>query len=403
MRQNVRELPSSAWFLIAGSFINRFGTFVVPFLVLYLTKKGFSTAKAGAAVAAYGLGEVIAGALGGHLADRFGRRATIVLSTFASAAVMLSLSQADGFELIMGLAFLAGLVSEARRPASLALLTDLVPEGQRVTVFAVLRLAENVAFAGGIALGGFLANHSFLWLFVGDAATSLAFGLMALFMLPEERRTARREEVERGGAVSILADRAFVLFLLATILLAFVYFQQQATLPLHVRRSGLSPADFGLLLSVNGVLVVLFELPISSFTMRWPGRQMIALGFFLVGIGFGLTGFAHSLPLLMGTVAIWTVGEMVAAPVSYAYVAGIAPEHMRGRYQGLYGTFFGSGAVFGPAIGTAIFAVTPEGFWALCAGFGLAAALLVLAVRPAKGHTVIPIRQAEYRVATIPD
>jgi MFS family permease len=403
MRQNVRELPSSAWFLIAGSFINRFGTFVVPFLVLYLTKKGFSTAKAGAAVGAYGLGEVIAGALGGHLADRFGRRATIVLSTFASAAVMLSLSQADGFELIMGLAFLAGLVSEARRPASLALLTDLVPEGQRVTVFAVLRLAENVAFAGGIALGGFLANHSFMWLFVGDAATSLAFGLMALFVLPEGRRTARREEEERGGAVSILGDRAFVLFLLATILLAFVYFQQQATLPLHVRRSGLSPADFGLLLSVNGVLVVLFELPISSFTMRRPGRQMIALGFFLVGIGFGLTGFAHSLPLLMGTVAIWSVGEMVAAPVSYAYVAGIAPEHMRGRYQGLYGTFFGSGAVFGPAIGTAIFAVTPAGFWALCAAFGLAAALLVLAVRPAKGHTVIPIPQAEYRVATIPD
>jgi MFS family permease len=403
MRQNVRELPSHAWFLIAGSFINRFGTFVVPFLVLYLTKKGFSTAQAGSAVAAYGLGEVIAGALGGHLADRFGRRATIVLSTFASAAVMLSLSQADGFELIMGLAFLAGLVSEARRPASLALLTDLVPEAQRVTVFAVLRLAENVAFAGGIALGGFLANHSFLWLFVGDAATSLAFGLMAIFVLPEGRRTARREEEERGGAVSILADRAFVLFLLATILLAFVYFQQQATLPLHVRRSGLSPADFGLLLAVNGVLVVLLELPISSFTMRRPGRQMIALGFFLVGIGFGLTGFAHSLPLLMGTVAIWTVGEMVAAPVSYAYVAGIAPEHMRGRYQGLYGTFFGSGAVFGPAVGTAIFAVTPGGFWALCAALGLAAALLVLAVRPAKGHTVIPIPQGEYRVATIPD
>ena len=388
---------------MAGSFINRFGTFVVPFLVLYLKKKGFGTAQAGAAVAAYGLGEVIAGGVGGYLADRLGRRATIVLSTFTSAAVMLALSQAEVYWLILGLAFLAGLASESRRPASLALLTDLVPEGQRVTVFAVLRLVENVAFASGIVLGGFLANHSFLWLFVGDAATSVVYGMIALLALPEGRRTAAHEEKERGGYRAILADRAFAVFLLATILLAFIYFQQQAALPLHVRRNGLSPADFGLLLSVNGALVTLFELPISSLTMRRPGRQMIALGFLLVGFGFGLTGFAHSLPALMATVAIWTIGEMVAAPVSYAYVADIAPEHMRGRYQGLYGTFFGSGAVFGPAFGTALFALTPGGFWALCAALGLASALLILAVRPATRQTIIRVPEAEPRVAPVPD
>jgi hypothetical protein len=85
----------------------------------------------------------------------------------------------------------------------------------------------------------------------------------------------------------MVADRAFLLFLAATVLLAFVYFQQQATLPLHVRRSGLSNADFGLLLSLNGVLVMLFELPLSSFTMRKPAKQMMALGFLLVGRGSG--------------------------------------------------------------------------------------------------------------------
>jgi len=143
--------------------------------------------------------------------------------------------------------------------------------------------------------------------------------------------------------------------------------------------SHLTPADFGLLLSLNGLLVVLLELPISSITMRHPPKEMISIGFLLVGLGFGLTAVAHSLIALMGTVAIWTLGEMIGAPISYAYVADIAPAHLRGRYQGLYGMFWGTGSVTGPAIGTLIFAHTVTGLWALCGVLGAAAAALVLA------------------------
>jgi MFS family permease len=97
---------------------------------------------------------------------------------------------------------------------------------------------------------------------------------------------------------------------------------------------------------------------------------------------------AHSMPALGITVAIWTLGEMVAAPVSYAYVAEIAPEHMRGRYQGLYGVTFGSGAIFGPALGTLLYAHVEARIWGLCGVLGLAAALLIMAGRPAThGHT----------------
>jgi MFS family permease len=383
MRRNIRELPPMAWFLIGGSFINRFGSFVVPFLVLYLRSKGFSIAEAGTAVAAYGAGEVIASGIGGYLADRIGRKNTIALSMFSSAAAMIALSQVETYGPVLILAFAAGLVSEARRPATLALLTDLVPAEQRVTVFATTRVAENVAFAGGIALGGFLANHSFLWLFLGDAASSLVYATIALTILPEGKRIGRAEERQVGGYRTMVADRAFLLFLAATVFLAFVYFQQQATLPLHIRQSGLSNADFGLLLSLNGIMVMLFELPLSSFTMRKPAKQMMALGFLLVGLGFGLTAVAHSMPVLGITVAVWTLGEMIAAPVSYAYVAEIAPEHMRGRYQGLYGVTFSSGAIFGPALGTLLYAHVETGFWGLCGVLGLAAALLVLASRPA--------------------
>jgi len=260
-----------------------------------------------------------------------------------------------------------------------------------VTVFAVLRLAESVAFAGGIALGGFLANSSFAWLFVGDATSSIVYGTIALTLLPEGRGPAAAipDEVatgarHRAGYRRILADRAFAIFLIATVLLAFVYFQQLATLPLHVRANGLSNAQFGLLLSLNGVLLVIFELPLSSWTMHRPKPQMIGLGFLLVGLGFGLTAMAHSFAILALTVAIWTAGEMVAAPVSYAYVADIAPQDMRGRYQGLYGLAFGSGAIIGPALGTFLYSLSPTAFWSLCGGLGLVSALLALSGRPAR-------------------
>jgi len=380
MRRNIKEIAPAAWLLIGGSVVNRFGSFVVPFLVLYLRKQGFSIEQAGFAVAAYGGGELIAGPVGGVLADRVGRRATIASSMFASAAAMIALSRAHSYVIIGALAFAAGLVSEARRPASLALLTDLVPSGQRVTAFAVLRTAENLAFAGGTALGGFIANTSFQWLFIGDAATSVVYGTIALLALPEGTRLSRAEEARRRSAAGgIRPDPVFFLFLLATVLLAFIYYQPQATLPLHVRQAGLSNADFGLLLSLNGVLVVLFELPLSSLTMRRPTRQVLATGFLLVGLGFSLTAVAHSMFTLALTVAIWTLGEMVAAPVAYAYVADIAPEHMRGRYQGLFFFSFSSGALLGPAVGSVLYAHGETTFWAICGGLGLAAAVLTMA------------------------
>jgi MFS family permease len=235
-------------------------------------------------------------------------------------------------------------------------------------------------------VAGFLADRSFLWVFVTDAATSAAFGLLVLAALPHGRVTRRAEDRRRGGYGRILADRAFLMFLIGSAVISFVYFQgQSASLPLHVVRvSALAPSAFGLLLALNGLLVALLELPISSITMHRPPKRMIALGFLLVGLGFGLTAGARTLPALLFTVAIWTLGEMIAAPVGYAYVADIAPEHLRGRYQGLYGFFWGTGSVTGPAIGAWLLAQSVSGFWLLCGVLGFAASLLVLAGRSAR-------------------
>jgi MFS family permease len=380
MRRNIRELPRPAWILIGGNFVNWFASFAITFLVLYLTRRGVSFAKAGTAVAAFGAGGMAAGVLGGHLADRLGRRNTMAVSMFVSAASVLLIYYVHVYWAILALALVVGLATDTWRPASRALMADLVPEGQRVTAYALVRFFGHVGFASGAALAGFLAQHHIVWVFLSDAATSVVFGILAWVALPEGRRSTRAEDLERGGYRQVLNDRAFVLLFLASMFVAFIYVQQQTTLPLHVvGPAHLTTSDFGFLLALNGVLVIALELPLSSLTMRRPPKQMIALGFVLFGVGFGLTAVAHNELALLGTVAIWTLGEMISAPIAYAYLADIAPEHLRGRYQGLYELSWGIGGVAGPALGAVVFSATPTGLWLLCGGLGLVAALFVLA------------------------
>lgn len=391
-------MPSAAWFMTVGVFVNRFGSFVILFLALYLTRQlHFSATEAGTGVAAYGVGEVLAGGAGGDLADRIGRRNTIALSMLGSAASLIALSQASSFRAIVALAFVIGLTSEMYRPACAALAIDLVPEGGRITVFAVLRLASNLGFAAGSALAGFFADHSFLWLFLADAASSALFAIIAVLALPADSgHRAEEGEGPKPGYLALVSDRAFLLLLVSAAFITFVYYQELVGVPLHVRAVGLSNADFGLLLTFNGGLVVLLELPLSSITMRLPPRQMLALGFLLVGVGFGLTGAAKSMPMLLATVAIWSAGEMIGAPVSYAYVADIAPKHMRGRYQGIFGLAWGSGAVTGPALGAFLLGSNSMLFWPLLAVLGVAAAGLVLVGR-ASGAAIMQAEETAVR------
>jgi MFS family permease len=382
LREGIRSLPAPVWILCAGTFVNRFGSFVAVFLVLYLRSRGYSIAEAGLVVSFYGVGNVIAAGVGGWTADRFGRRNALALSMFSSAVTLLLLSQAESLPLIIVLTTLAGLTGEMYRPAAAALLTDLTRAGERIPAFALNRLAINLGFAAGPAVAGLLAERSFFLLFLGDALTSAAFGVIALTTLPEGVRVRRGEE-RRGEAVrTMLQDRAFVFFLVSSLLGAFVYFQSQTTFPLHVRASGLSDSDYGLLISLNGLAIVLFELPLVAITQRFPYRPVLTLGSLLVGLGFALNAVANDLPELALTVLIWTLGEIIYAPVASAYVADIAPEHLRGRYQGAWGLTWGLAYVFAPAVGAAIFAWSADGLWLICGLLGLAAALLLLAARP---------------------
>ncbi|HXJ14085.1 MAG TPA: MFS transporter, partial [Candidatus Limnocylindrales bacterium] len=180
----LRALPRPVWILFIGTFLNKFGAFVIPFLTLYMTNRGYSVPQAAAAISSYGIGCFLAAALGGHLADTFGRRNTIIFSMFSTAAAMLLLSQANSFPAILVITFFVAATGELYRPACSALLADLVPPGERVTAFSAYRMSFNAGWAFGPATAGFLANHGYMWLFIGDAATSLLFGIVAWLALP---------------------------------------------------------------------------------------------------------------------------------------------------------------------------------------------------------------------------
>ncbi|MGH3062995.1 MAG: MDR family MFS transporter [Gaiellaceae bacterium] len=379
LRAGIRSLPGPVWILCAGSFVNRFGSFVAVFLILYLREKGYSIAEAGFIVSLYGAGNVVAAAVGGLVADRLGRRNAIAISMFSSAATLLALSQADEIVLIGALTVLAGLTGELYRPASAALLADLVPAGQRLPAFALNRFAINLGFAAGPATAGLLADRSFTYLFVGDALTSIVFGALALAALPEGVRTRRGEERRGEGIRTIARDRAFLFFLVSSVLGAFVYDQANVTFPLHVTESGLSNADYGLLISLNGLAIVLLELPFTSITQRFPAIPTLAVGSVLVGLGFALNAWAESLAALAFTVLIWTIGEIVYAPVASAYVADIAPVHLRGRYQGAFGLTWGISFMLGPLLGAVFFAWNGDAFWLFCGVLGVLSAGLLLA------------------------
>jgi MFS family permease len=374
----LKAFPRPVWVLFFGTFLNKFGTFVIPFLALYMTRQGYSTAQAGVAISAYGVGNFIASGLGGHLADIIGRRNTIVISMFSGAAAMMLLSQAHGFYAIVLATALVGLTSEIYRPASSALLSDLVPAGQRVTAFSAYRLAFNAGWAFGPATAGFLAGNSYFWLFAGDAATSALYGVIAWVALPHGLRTGHQASSSWSSAFKAIAvDRRFLRVLASSLCIALVFLQMSSTFGLQVTSHGFTPANYGALISFNGVLVVLCELPLTLFTQRMPARRMMALGYVLIGSGFAINAFAHTLTAFALVMLVFTFGEMISMPVSSAYVADLSPANMRGRYMGVMGFTWSLALICGPSLGMALFGHNPMWLWLGCGGLGLLAAFII--------------------------
>ncbi|ONI76277.1 hypothetical protein ALI144C_37090 [Actinosynnema sp. ALI-1.44] len=369
------------WLLLIGTLINRLGSFLQVYLVLYLTARGFSTGSAGLALGAFGLGSVIGVIVGGSVTDRLGYRRTIVSSMLVAGVLTVALAHLTNIALVVVVAGAIGLTSQAYRPAASALLIDLTPPAQHIMVFAAYRLAYNVGTVAGPLLGALLITYSYQTMFYGNAIALVAFGLLA-FSLPhyanaprsahadDDEQADTSEPLSPGGRPpsywAVLTDTRFLVFNISMLLIGLVYIQSISTLSLHVTASGHSPAFYAVLLSVNAFVITIFELPLTRFVQRMSDRATIALGNALVGAGMAMYLVGPSAVVLVVATLVWTVGEMVGTPTMSAYPGRIAPPGLRGRYIALseFATQVGYGA--GPALGVALWAVWPTGVWWIC-------------------------------------
>ena len=387
LSSELRSLPRAYWVLTGGWFINRFGTFVVPFLTLFLTSRGHPPTAVAAVLSANGLGQFSSSLLGGYFSDRFGRRHTIVLGTLGNAAAIFFLYFAHDIAVIAGFMFLAGFAGGFYLPASNALLADLVPEPLRLRAYSMQRLAINAGFACGSAAAGFLIGWSVFALFAGDAITTAAFGIIALTMLPHGLRVQRKEASWSQAWAVLRHDRAFWALCASTILTSFVFQQFGSTFSLEVKQRNLTldlfgwhlgpEMVFGMILAWNGALVATCELPLTRWTQRFDSRNVIMIGYLLLGGGFTVNVFHGGTGLFFLSMTVFTIGEMLSQPMRSAYVAALAPEKMRGRYMGALAMAGTSANIFGPQVSLPFHAWSPAGLWLTCGVLGaLAAAVL---------------------------
>jgi MFS family permease len=384
-RDALRHLPARVWIISLGILVNQVGNFLPVFIVLYLTERGHSAGAAGFVLGVAGLGKVLGSAVGGYLADKIGRRWTIVVSAVTTAGLTALVPFLGPLLSIVVVVGLIGVTSQVYRPAAAAVLVDSVATSrQRLAAFGVFRFAMNVGAALGGVIGGVLASASYVGLFVGNAAACLLFGVVVAVLLrdaPQPGSTqddADRQADKAVGYRQALADRTLVRFLVMTVVAEFVYIQSTVGLPLHVSDVGLSARDFGLLIGLNGLLVLVLELPITGWVSRYRTEYVLAIGNLIVGVGLALTGFTSDMVLLSATVLIWTFGEMVTSTYSQAYLGSLAPPRLVGRYQGLHGVAYTIGTGAGPLVGGAVYAIGPWALWALIAVAGVLSAQLCL-------------------------
>lgn len=374
---NARLLPRTFWVLAGATFVNRFGLFVWPFLTLFITSQGNTAAQAGIAVSCYSIGAFLAAWLGGWLADRLGRNVTMALSAFSGGLCMLLLSQASDWRVLAALALITGLTTEAGQSAGNALVQDLVPPEQRVTAFAALRFCINAGWSLGPMTAGLLAQHSFFWLFIVDAATSFIFAFICWRCLPRGRRSEAHLAGWGTAWKSIRVNKPFLAMCAASLLNAWIWRMENTAFPLHFQTCGLPLHWCGYVLALNGLMIITIEPFFAAATIRWPVKFMLSTGYVLMGCSFLPFLWLGSIHAFVASMVIFTVGEMFAFSRQHAYVASLSPEDMRGRYSGFHSFAWSLGGIFSSSAGLWMYESSPQAVWITCAVVGSLAALII--------------------------
>ena len=377
LRHTYNQFPSTFWTLGLASFIDRLGgALVFPFFALYFTQKfDVSMVEVGVVFAIFAFMSLLGSALGGALADRIGRRSTLVFGLSSSALGSISLAFVTDFNLVYPLAAFVGLFASSGFPAQQAMVADLLPPDKHAEGYGILRVIANLSVVIGPALGGLLAGiFSFALLFILDAITSFIMVAIVLVKLPETRPETNPDQPQEnlldtlGGYGKAMLDTTFTAFVLISILFTTVYHQVNTTLSVYLRDvHSIPPEGYGALLSMNAGMVVLLQFWFTRQVRRIPPMLVMAGGALLGGIGFTLFGLGSTVAIFILAMAIVTIGEILAVPVSQAVVARFSPQDMRGRYMAIFGFTWIIGEGIGPlAAGWVMDNHDPRWVWYAC-------------------------------------
>ncbi|WP_406437342.1 MFS transporter [Streptomyces sp. NBC_00631] len=380
VRETVSGLPREFWWLWTSTLVNRLGAFVATYMALYLTlDRGYSASYAGLVASLHGLGGVVSSLGGGVMADRLGRRPTLLVAQGSTAAAVALLGFVRDPVSIAAVAFLVGVASNASRPAVQAMMADIVRPEDRVRAFSLNYWAINLGFAVSSMGAGFIAEVSYRAGFLIEAGMTAVCAVLVFAKLPESRPVRAAAEGARNDEVSlgtVVRDGRYMSVVGLSFLVALVFQQGSVGLPVAMGEAGFSPAEYGMAIAVNGILIVVLQIPVTRVIQHRDPRSLLVVSSLLAGYGFGLTAFAGSVGVFALTVCVWTLAEIVNAPTQTGLVVRLSPVHGRGRYQGMYTLSWSAAALIAPLLsGIVIDRFGARWLWGVCALVGTAAAL----------------------------
>ncbi|MCH9681371.1 MAG: MFS transporter [Deltaproteobacteria bacterium] len=326
-------LPRCLWFLVAGTTLTKAGAFVFPYLTIYLSQaRGLGLPIVGTVLAVGGAGLVVGNVTGGWAADRIGRKPTLLAALVINAVGFLALSQPDATPATYATWLAVGYVGTGMYgPAAAAVVSDETPPASRSRAYAALYVGGNVGMAVGPLLGGILAQTAYGWLFIGDAATTLACAGLIAVGVPWRSPPRDTRRVEGHIAVWRAYPRVLA-FAAASVFLVAPLMGLEYAVPLLVARTFAADLVWvGAIYTINAVTV----LSLGMVVERWlRGRSdawamVLASGLWTAGLLIAAVG--RSLPALVGCTLVWTLGEIIASIVVPSHIAARVPARVKGR------------------------------------------------------------------------
>jgi predicted MFS family arabinose efflux permease len=340
---NFKGFSREIWILTIITFINRAGTMVLPFLSKYLKEDlNFSYAQVGWIMVAFGFGSMLGSWLGGKLSDKIGFYKIMVFSLFTSGILLFLVQYIRTFSgLCIGM-FVIMTVADMFRPAMFVSLATYAKPENRTRALTLVRLAVNLGFTAGPALGGLIiVNMGYSGLFWVDGSSCIVSILIFTILVKERKKPADLDTVNSETEIpaSVLKDKIFWIFLFICFITAMLFFQLFTTLPLyHNEKFGLTEFQSGLLLSLNGLLIFFLEMPIVSFSQRKgiDKLKIILWGSLLMSLSFYVLLINMWAGILIMSILFITFGEMFIFPFSNSFALSRAPKGHEGRYMALF-------------------------------------------------------------------